>query len=221
MHSLQHTATTATHCNILIPNAAYCNTLQHPSQDHTNGGHGRRSSVSFTYTHSATHCNTLQHTAAHYNKLRHTAHDTITKSEILQHTVIHCNTLQHTCTRPHNSSPCSLGQRFITSTHTATHCNTPQHTATHCNSLKPTATYCNTTVIQCNRVHYTLTRAHTKHLNKATQFKATLAGIAFLDVLSLSIIHKGQTFSKVSWIGTSNLYASCNMNEFSLNEFSI
>jgi len=67
--------------------------------------------ISYTLTHTATHCDTLrqEHTAAHCNTLRHTAAPCITQ---------HRNTLRHTATK--------------------THCNTLQHTATYCSTVHHT-----------------------------------------------------------------------------------
>jgi len=85
--------------------------------------------------HAATHCNTLQNTATH------------------------CSTLQHAATHC-NSRSCCHGVTTIytqvsvmmSSSSTATHCNTLPHTATHCNTLQHTATHCNT--LQHTATHY-------------------------------------------------------------------
>ena len=58
---IQHTQSTATHCNTLQHTATDCNSLQHTAT-HCN-----------TLQHTATHCNILQHTATHYHTLHHTA----------------------------------------------------------------------------------------------------------------------------------------------------
>jgi len=73
---LQHTATTATHCNTLQPTTTQCVPTSAP----------QLSQLHFvfdcnTLQHTATHCNTLQHTATHSNTLQPT-----TKLSTYEHT---------------------------------------------------------------------------------------------------------------------------------------
>jgi len=102
-NTLQHTATSATHCNILQHTATRCNTLQHTELLL----HDRLVQMTFlilmsagiyvfnnALQHIATNCNTLQDTARHCNTLL----DTIKHCIKLQHTARYCNTLQHTAT---------------------------------------------------------------------------------------------------------------------------
>jgi len=106
----------------LLPEKAYCNTLQHTATH------------CITLHHTASHCNTLQHTATHQSLFRvrfrkpersgPEAACICWRKSVLQHPATHCNTLQNT----------------------TKHCNALQHTAKHCKTLQHTATRCNTPV---------------------------------------------------------------------------